>query len=336
MSLTHWIVFLFFMEIYMKKILAGLIIGCVAFTSSVSAQTLNTKEVVITTSFPVGSGPDTVLRKLGPDLAKIWGTPVIVVNKPGASGSTAYNECNKAENNRNRISLCYTEAGTFWAHPLIFGNNELTQNLKPLLPSHYADLVLVTSNNINTVEDLRAAMIKKPLYGSWTIGSQGQIASEQIARFLGVNAEHIAYKDYNQWMIDVSTGSLPYSFATLGSSFPFVQGGKLKYFGLAQDARDPAYPNVPTLSEVFGPKLQFVQLGATATFYVKRDMTADNQKIILDGLRKATQTEDYKKFLETRVYRQWTWNDKETQARLEADHKNYLKLVKQFKIDIKN
>ena len=320
----------------MKQILVGLTMAFFALTSTVSAQTLNTKEVTITTSFPVGSGPDTVLRKLSPDLSKIWGVPVIVVNKPGANGSIAYNDCNKAQHDSTRMNICYTEAGTFWAYPLIYGNDELTRNLKPLIPSHYADLVLVVGNNINTPEQLREAFAKKPVYGSWTIGSQAQIASEQINRFWGIKGEHIPYKDYNQWMIDVSTGLLPYSFATLGSSFPFVQGGRLKYFALAQDARDPAYPNVPTLREVFGPKLQFVQLGATATFYVKRDMPAADQKIILDGLRKATQTEDYKKFLEGRVYRQWTWNDQETQARMDADHKNYLRLVKEFKIDMKN
>ena len=320
----------------MKKILVGLTMAFVAITSSVSAQSLNTKEVVITTSFPVGAGPDATIRTMSKELTKIWGVPVIVENKPGGNGAIAYSECNKATNDRNRISLCYTEAGTFWAYPLIYGNDELTRNLKPLLPSHYADLVLVTPTDINTVEQLRAAIAKKPVYGSWSLGSQAQIASEQMNRFWGIKGDHVPYKDYNQWLVDVSTGLLPYSFATLGSSFPLVQAGKIKYFALAQDARDPAYPNLPTLREVFGPKLHFIQLGATATFYVKRDIPAAEQKIVLDGLRKASQTEEYKKFLEGRVYRQWTWNDQDTQTRLETDHKNYLRLIKEFNIDMRN
>ena len=76
----------------MKKLLLAL--SCCFFTHIVSAQTLPTRQVTIITSFPVGSGPDSVLRKIQPELTKIWGAPVVIENKHGGNGAVAFEGCN--------------------------------------------------------------------------------------------------------------------------------------------------------------------------------------------------------------------------------------------------
>ena len=62
------------------------LIGAIA-PATIAAQTWPAKAVKIIVPFPPGGGADTLARIMGPRLSDIWGQPVIVENKPGASGT---------------------------------------------------------------------------------------------------------------------------------------------------------------------------------------------------------------------------------------------------------
>ena len=79
------------MKPYLKRLGAALL-----FTSAIAvgqtqaqAQAFPTKPVRIITPFPVGSGPEGVLRLVADKLSRAWGQPVIVENKPGGNGFIA-------------------------------------------------------------------------------------------------------------------------------------------------------------------------------------------------------------------------------------------------------
>jgi tripartite-type tricarboxylate transporter receptor subunit TctC len=305
-------------------------------TTVATAQiALPTKQLTIITSFPVGSGPDSLIRKHLPELSKQFQVPIIVENKPGANGSVAYDACNKAVNTPQNYYVCYSEAGTVWAYPFIYGNNNLIRNLKPIVPSHQADLVLVTSPNIKTVDDLRAVMKKSPNFGSWTIGSQGQMSSLQVANFLKIPTEHVPYKDYSQWLIDVSTERLAFSFSTLGSSQPLMLQGRLKFLAVGTPNRDPQYPDVPTVNEFFGPKFKFQPMSAFATFYVKEDGSILDETLIRNGLQTVFNTPEYKADLLARGYRPWAHTARDTDQAIKQNKANYDRMIKEFKIDMR-
>jgi tripartite-type tricarboxylate transporter receptor subunit TctC len=319
------------------KYLRLLLLSTMMFASSAgwTQSALPTKQLTIITSFPVGSGPDSLIRKWLPELAKQFQVPVIIENKPGANGSVAYDACNKAVNNSQSYYLCYSEAGTVWAYPFIYGNDTLVKSLKPVVPSHQADLVLVTAPNIKTVADLRAAIKKSPNFGSWTIGSQGQVLSLQITDFLKMPSEHVPYKDYSQWLIDVSNGQLAFSFSTLGSSRALMQQGRLKYLAIANPKRDPQFPDVPTVNEFFGPEMKFRPMSAFATFYVRQGSNPTEENIIRNGLRTVFNSAEYKEDLVTRGYRPWAHSDRDTDEAIKQAQANYIKMINDYKIDMK-
>jgi tripartite-type tricarboxylate transporter receptor subunit TctC len=319
---------------HLKKLLVAVVIALLT-PVSFAQMALPTKQLTIITSFPVGSGPDSLIRKILPELSKQFQVPVIIENKPGANGSVAYDACNKAVNTSQNYYICYSEAGTVWAYPFIYGNDNLIKHLKPVVPSHRADLVLVTSPNIKNVEELKVAFKKSPNFGSWTIGSQGQVLSLQVAEFLKVPAEHVPYKDYAQWLIDVSTERLAFSFATLGSSQPLMLQGKLKYLAIGTPKRDPHYPDVPTVNELFGPKMKFQPMSAFATFYVKDDIGILDETIIRNGFRAVLNSPEYKADLYARGYRPWAYSEKETNEAIQQTHDNYVKMINTYKIEMK-
>jgi tripartite-type tricarboxylate transporter receptor subunit TctC len=304
-------------------------------TVTVAQTALPTKQLTIITSFPVGSGPDSLIRKNLPELSKQFQVPVIIENKPGANGTVAYDACNKAVNTPQNYYVCYSEAGTVWAYPFIYGNDNLVRNLKPIVPSHQADMVLVVAPTINTVNDLKAAIKKSPNFGSWTIGSQSQIMALQVTDFLKTPSEHIPYKDYSQWLIDVSAGRLAFSFSTLGSAQPLMLQGRLKFLAVATPNRDSQYPDVPTVNEFFGPKFKFQPMSAFATFYVKEDGSILDETLIRNGLQAVFGTPEYKAELASRGYRPWAHTVRNTDQAIKQDKANYDRMIKEFKIDMR-
>lgn len=302
----------------------------------VSAQpTLPYKEVVIITSFSAGSGPDSLLRKINADLSRVWGLPVIIENRPGANGSLAFDYCHRNSQNRNQVTLCYTEAAVAWAYPLIYGKSGPTEYLRPLTPSHYADLVLVTAPKINSRQDLAQAIKANPNYGSWSIGSVGQISSEQVSRAFGIQSQHVPYKDHNQWLIDVSAGRLSFSFATMGSSQALEKQGKLKYLAIAADQRDPNHPQLPTVKEFLGNSSNFVNLRAVGMFYVDTSMSTQIENTLRSGIRQVLDTPEAKADMVNRWYKPWTLNEKETGRVLSQEAKDYVRFLKEFNIDLR-
>ena len=62
-------------------------LSAVIAPATVAAQAWPTKAVKIIVPFPPGGGADTLARIMGPKLSEIWGQPVVIENKPGASGT---------------------------------------------------------------------------------------------------------------------------------------------------------------------------------------------------------------------------------------------------------
>lgn len=313
----------------MKKLLLALSLAFLALTAAAQSS----KDIVIITSFPVGSGPDSLLREIQPDLQKIYNATVIIENKPGGNGAVAFDACNRSA--EQRTTLCYTEAAVFWGIPKVFGNDNVTQNLKFFAVSHFAPLVLVTSENVNNRQQLIEHIKRHPNFGSWAVGSVGQITGQEISNYLNIPTEHVPYKDYGQWLMDVSNQNLGFSFPTLGSATPLYRAGKIKFVAVASRHRDPVFSDVPTIEEYFPGLKNFVPLGAYGAFYVSKDMPAATERTLLAGMKQALANPTLKSSLIIRGYRPWTKNDAETRKILEAEQAHYYQALKQFNINLR-
>ena len=91
---------------FLKRTLTALALG---LTLAAQAQTFPTKAVRIITPFPVGSGPEGVARLVADKLAKTWGQPVTVENRPGGNGFIAIDAFKRgATDGTDLIPVSYT------------------------------------------------------------------------------------------------------------------------------------------------------------------------------------------------------------------------------------
>lgn len=314
----------------MKKLFALLLLFAVSL--SVLAQPTNfpDKPVKIITSLPVGSGPDSVIRFLAEKLSKKWNVPVVVENKPGGSGAVALNAYNKEP--ADGYTIYHGDASNFISYPILYNNEKITENIEPLAPLAIVDMMLMTSPKNQNFAELTTAIKKNPTFGSWGIGSPSQIAGAELAEFLNIPSTHIPYKDYSVWLVDTGNQVVTSGFIAVGSAAQLEKAGKIKFIAFTGNQRDPQYPNVPTLTELTGKKLNIVR--PWTAFYINKSVP-DNvkQKLHRDFTYELNQPETAER-MHTLYYKPWKITISEFNKFLNEQYNLYKSLVIKYNITV--
>jgi tripartite-type tricarboxylate transporter receptor subunit TctC len=200
-------------------------------TASLAQAAWPTKPVRILVGFPPGSTPDVAARILAEGLAKRIGQPVVVENKPGASGNIAADQVAKA-----------TDDHTLGV--LINGNLTSAKTLNPKLPFDpakdfsllsllaTAPLVLVTQPTQPSGADFFLAARNggsKWSYGSVGLGSVGHLGVEYLKTRAGnFDAVHVPYNGNPAVLTALIQGQIQLALVPPGLALPQVKAGKLK------------------------------------------------------------------------------------------------------------
>lgn len=227
--------------------------------SGAHAQAPATGPVRITSVFPTGSGPDSVARLVGEKLQAKWQRPVVVDTKPGGAGMVAINTVKGATPNGSELVLL--DVGNLSINPLIFKtlSYDPEKDLVPVSVLYKTAFVIVVSAEgpYKSLKDLIAAAgdkSRKLSFGSNAVGGPLHLHSERLARALGSDMIHVPFKEISQLYASVSTGEVNWAFGSLASTGPLVRAGRLRVLAIADAARSPVVPDVPTLAEAGGPK----------------------------------------------------------------------------------
>jgi tripartite-type tricarboxylate transporter receptor subunit TctC len=224
-----------------------------AVAGTAHAQSWPTKPVRLLVGFPGGSTPDVVARIVAEPLGKALGQPIVVENKPGASGNISADLVAKA-----------TDDHTLGV--VINGNLTSSQMLYPNLPYDpakdfsylsllaTAPLVLVANNNVPGGKDFMQAAAssgQKWSYGSVGVGSVGHLGMELMeSRVPGFKAVHVPYRGNPQILTDMIGGQVQLALIPPGLAMPQAQAGKVKAIGLTTAGRSALVPDLPSLSEI--------------------------------------------------------------------------------------
>lgn len=237
-------------------LMGGLCAGAVAQTGAAPAKAADgfpNKPVTFVLPGPAGGGPDQVIRLLSEILSTRWGVPVVVENKPGATGMIGADAVARSEATGYKLLFTFT---ALVQAPAVFVKvpYDLERDFAPLTQVANAPVFLAVraDSPIRSVSDYVAAGKRagKPIsYGSFGIGSSYHIYGEALQRAQGLQLLHIPYKGEALAMSDLLGGQIDSTFVSVGTGAPQVRAGKIRPLAVVAKTRSAALPDVPTFAE---------------------------------------------------------------------------------------
>jgi len=211
------------------------------------------RPVHIVVPFPAAGVADLLARVVARRLSDKWGQPVIVDNRPGASGNIGMADGALAKPDGYTLVLAAT--GNLTVNPHLYKLPfDITRDLEPVTLVARSPNVLVIHPSIpaRSFEDFldyARANPGKLNYSSPGEGTGTHLAGELLDIEAGLDTMHIPYKGLAPAVNDVVSGQVQYMFAGISSVLGFIKNGKLVALAIASEERSPQLPTVPTISE---------------------------------------------------------------------------------------
>ncbi len=240
----------------------GCWVGTLAVTSSVifafsgtpgRADDYPTRNITLIVPSPPGGGTDTQARILAPKLSQILGKPVVIENRPGASGNIGAQAVAKATPDG------YTLLAMISSHVI---NQFVLKSVPYTLDKDFVMIsrtvsvpgVLVGNPSLpaKNLPELLAYLKANPgkvAFGSAGVGSLSHLIVELFEQDAGVKLLHVPYRGTQPALNDTLSGQVALNVPDLTIALKQIEAGALKAFGVTSAQRSAAAPNMPTLAE---------------------------------------------------------------------------------------
>lgn len=224
--------------------------------SAVSAADFPTRTVTIVVPFPAGAGVDVTARLLAERLSARLGQPVVVENRPGASGMVGATAVARAAPDGH--TLLMTPNTLFIApHVMPAGTKppiDVIADLTPVVMPSQTTMVMVANPGLGVKDAKQLAELARKEPGKITYGSSGngsvlQIAGELFNRAAHVDIQHIPHRGIVPAINNVLAGHVKVTFSGLGAVRGHIQSGTLVALAVVEDKRSAAMPDLPTAIE---------------------------------------------------------------------------------------
>jgi len=222
-----------------------------------SAQSYPVGPVRVIVPYPPGGGTDILSRSIAPRLNEAWGQPVVVENRGGANGNIGAALVAKAA--PDGYTVLVVPIG-FAVNPSLYKDLsfDALKDFAPVsqLASNPSVLVVHPSLPPRTVKELIALLKARPgeiNYASSGNGSTPHLATELFKLMTGTRMTHVPYKGGGPATIDVVAGHVPVYIMSPVQAAPHMKSGRLRALAVTGATRDPAFPDLPTITEAGVP-----------------------------------------------------------------------------------
>lgn len=236
-----------------------------------------------------GGGTDTTTRIIAPKLSQILGQPVVIENRPGASGNIGVAYVAKAAPDGYTLVTCIASNASNAALKQKIGF-DLTTDFAPVsllvtLPNVIVRHPSLKPANVRELIAYAKADPGKVQYSSGGMGSIQHMTMELFQQMSGTKMLHVPYKATAPALTDAISGYMPLTVASSLTTLPMVRAGRLLAYGVTSAHRTAAAPDIPTIAEQGLPGFEAVQWwGMLAPAGTPREIVAKLHAAVLKAL----------------------------------------------------
>ena len=245
------------------RVLVALAVGistAAQFTSALAQAPFPSRQITLVVPFAAGGVTDIVGRIIAQHLGTDLKQTIVVENRPGAGGNAGAAQVAKAEPDGHTLLLAST--GNIVINPHLFKQMPFDPlvDLAPVALVADAPLVFAVPAQFpaKDLKEFVAELKAKPgaaNYGSAGVGTIPHLGAVLFLSKVGASMAHVPFRGSAAAMVEVASGQIQLSLATLASAAPLVDAGKAKILAVAGRQRLTSLPSVPTTAEAGFPDL---------------------------------------------------------------------------------
>lgn len=232
--------------------LAAALTATLAF--SAPAQAFPDRPLELVVAYSAGGTTDTIARILAAGMSDLLGQPVVVENRPGATGQIGSQYVAQSEPDGHTLQIAVQT--THAVAPTFYGDigYDPVEDFTAIARVVGAPLVLITQpeHEVDNVDELIDWIRARPGEVSYATGGTGD-GSHMAALFFnnltGLDPQYIPHQGEGPAIPQVIGGHLPYMFVLVPTGSPFVLEGQAKALAVTSEERSPVLPDVPTMQE---------------------------------------------------------------------------------------
>ncbi|MGB7542262.1 MAG: tripartite tricarboxylate transporter substrate binding protein [Burkholderiales bacterium] len=224
------------------------------FACAALAQSYPAKPIKVIVPFPPGNTTDIMSRLIGPKITERLGQPVLVENRPGASGMLGLDLVAKAA--PDGYTIAAGQGGNLVVLPHT-NKNIPYDSLKDFAPiavstTNYLGIVANPDAPFKTVGEMIAYAKANP--GKLTVATNGEggfphLAFEQLRVMAGFTFTHVPYKGSAQIVTDVIGGQVQAAIDGITGLAPHARSGRLRLLAITNKTRVALWPGIPAAAE---------------------------------------------------------------------------------------
>ena len=222
-----------------------------AQTKPAAGAAFPAKPVRVIVPYSPGGGLDFIARLVAQPLNERWGVPVIVDNRPGASGMVGSSIVAKATPDGYTLAMISVE---FITAPLVYRKSpyDTLKDFTGVVQTASQSYLLVVHPSVpaQSVRELVALSKTRPL--NWTssgLGGMGHLSGELLKRMTGIEMLYVNYKGTGPALIDTLAGQVHVMIVNPLPAVPHIKAGRLKVLASTDARRIGTMPDVPTIAE---------------------------------------------------------------------------------------
>ncbi len=236
----------------------SLLLVAFAATAQAQSQDYPNRQVRIIVASVAGGTVDTAARIMGQKLSEVWGQPVVIENKTGASEMIGADYVSKAT--PDGYTLILMSLASLTINPAVFTKlpYDAEKAFAPIASINVNPMSLVANPKVpyNTLKEMIALSKQTPKgisYSTPGLATNNHIAGEWLAAESGAKIVHVPYKGGPAAANGIIAGDVEFGVISLVQALPLVKAGSLKPLAITTEQRSALAPDWPSVAELLIP-----------------------------------------------------------------------------------